>query len=332
VTASDTLPSHCECQHLTKFVLGLWLRGPWTQAQLLEFQLALLVEFMHRARVPLELTHKTVITPAQWVDSRLQPPDGRALLRHATVADAWRAWAPEVAAAVALVSPGDIVSDVAVTKEVFRAAHFQFTYSSISFVFRALWTLSGHGPYRFDVRTPELVSLLRTAAIRDNAARIKDPNFMVPVDDVELYRMAASHAMRPFRAEALETARGLLAGAYATASAAVHGAGHPPTLFLPDYVRRFEGVYRADLRGRYAVQANGLSGVACCIPTCPHFLVPLASSPAQDALHPRLRDHLESVGVVPGLHKVCRAIRRGRTVGAFTDKRLCGRPCRCCGT
>jgi hypothetical protein len=279
VTASEALPYHCKCQHLTKFVFGLWLRGPWTQAQLVEFQLALLVEFMHRARIPLELKHTPVTTPAEWVNAHVTLPPPAELLRHATAEEAWKAWARRMAPALALVRASDIIKDIAVTREVFRTRHWQFTYSAIAVMFRALWTLSGHGPYRFDVGTHALVSLLRTAAIGDNLARISDPCFSTPVEDPELYRMAAS--------------------------AAVHGAKHPPTLFLPDYVRRFEQAYRADIRTRYAVLPSGLSAVACCIPTCPHYLVPLsAGAGAHPGLHPRLRTHLDSVSVVPGLHKV----------------------------
>ncbi len=313
VTASEALPAHCKCQHLTKFVFGLWLRGGWTQAQLVEFQLALLVEFMHRAKVPLECRFKSGATPGRWVDAHLPPPDSRELLRHATRDDAWRAWAPQVAAAAALVPPTDIVTDITVTRDVFKAKHFQFTYTSISLVFRSLWVLSGQGPYRFDMDTHGLVSLMRTAAIPDNAVRAADPSFTIPVDDAELYRIAATRPIRAFRAGVLDAARADLEEAYASASAAIHGAQLPPTLFLPDYVRRFEGAYRADLRGRYALQPNGLSTVACCIPTCPHYLRPLDTRtapprPSSGAVHPRLRTHLESVAAVPGLHKVCSVV------------------------
>jgi hypothetical protein len=298
VTASATLPAHCKCQHLTKFVFGLWLGGSagWTQAQLLEFQLALLVEFLHRARVPLELKHTAVITPAQWADAHVVVPGGAELLLHATGGEAWKAWCGGLRAQLELVTPTDIIRDVAVTGEAFKARHFQFTYAAIAVVFRSLWALSGHRPYRFDVGTHALVSLLRTSAIADNAARIADPSFAAPVDDRELYAIAGTAPVRAFRAQALETARARFAAAYASASAAVHGGSHPPTLFLPDYVRRFDQAYRTDLRARYAPHASGLSAVACCIPTCPHYLVPLSRG--------RLRAHLDSVSVVPGLHKV----------------------------
>ena len=305
MTTSEALPYHCKCQHLTKFVFGLWLRGPWTQAQLLEFQLAFLVEFMHRARITLELKHTPVTTPEEWVSAHVALPPPAELLRHATAEEAWKAWARSMAPALALVRASDIIKDIAVTREVFRARHWQFSYSTIAIVFRALWTLSGHGPYRFDAGTHALVSLLRTAAIGDNLARISDPCFSTPVEDPELYRMAASIAVPAFRAGVLGAAKALLVEAYATASAAVHGAKHPPTLFLPDYVRRFEQTYRADIQTRYAVLPSGLSAVACCIPTCPHYLVPLsAGAGAHPGLHPRLRTHLDSVRVVPGLHKV----------------------------
>jgi hypothetical protein len=320
-TESPALPRHCKCPHLTKFIFAVWLVGetkPWTGAQLQNFQLALLVEFMHRAGVTLQLRHTLRITPQQWLDENVATPRGEWFLRHATVEDAQNAWARKIEGFLQHVPSSDVIKNVAVAQNVFKARHMQFTYSGIVFMFRSLWALSGVAPYRFSTTTLDLVPLLRSAAIHDNATRVSDPCFATAIEEAELHRLAAGPAIRAFRAGVLEAASAIVAAKYAGASVGVHGGALAgvPTLFLPDYMDTFERVYRADLRGRFAVQENGLSGVACCIPACSHYLVPLGTPRAQ-GIHPRLRSHIGSAAAVPGLHKVPPAHRHTRGHGIF---------------
>jgi hypothetical protein len=305
-TASDALPSHCKCQHLTKFVFALWLGGPWTQEQLTAFHRPFLVEFMHRARATLELEHSALLTPRQWVvDNVTLSP---LLLRHVTPEEAWRAWGHSLGPLVESIQSVDVIKSIRVSPRVAMASHLQFTFPSIDAVFRSLAALSGVEPVPLEGFTQDpcvMVPLLRAAAVGDNAARSALPlTQLLPLTQPELHRLTATTTIRAFRAGVLDSAKTFMIKAFTAASSAIHSAAVAPTLFLPAYVARFEQTYCADLRAHFAIQPNGLSAVACCIPTCPNYLVPLAEPPRAPGLHPRLRSHLDSCSVVPGLHKV----------------------------
>ena len=257
---------------------------------------------MHRARTALELEHSFATTPDQWVVDHISQTTAN--LRHATVEEAWKAWGGTLAPLVESIQPTDIIKDIGISPNVLLARHFQFTFAAIDAVFSSLGL--DPGSLVDFVKDPcVMVPLLNAASNGDNAARNALPlSQLLPLSQPELHRVASTAVVRTFRVDVLNRARAFMAKAYANASAAIHGAAKAPTLFLPAYVARFEQTYCADLRARFAVRPSGLSAVACCIPTCPHYLVPLAPDARAPGLHPRLRAHLDSATVVPGLHKV----------------------------
>lgn len=124
VTASDQLPAHCRCPHLTKYVFALWYAGAWTAPELRRRQLGLLVELFHRAGRTLAWSCPLQLQPGQWLELRA-PPRGD-VLRHATLSEAQRARRAELEAALAVAPPGSLFAAVVLDEDaVGRVRHFQ---------------------------------------------------------------------------------------------------------------------------------------------------------------------------------------------------------------
>lgn len=314
VTASDALPGWCRCPHLTKYVFALWLCGeeaPWTAPQLRERQLGLLVELFHRAGQGLAWRAERRIQPADWLAAELPP--GEEVLWMPTPKLARDVRLASITHALSVAPLDSLLSHAGLDHaKIQAAAHFQFTLASATAMVRGLAQLSGLAADGWDLSAERLASVLAAAEVRDNLRRARDPRFALAMDFSEYFRRAAGPALGEFTREALAAGRDELAVLYPLEAAALH-TGAVPTPLPPEHVATYLATHGVDLGELLGLAPTGLSTVACCVPTCPHYLRPLGrprrGPNGAFALHPRLRDHLDAAGAVPGLHKAAHALQ-----------------------
>lgn len=332
VTASDALPPHCRCPHLTKYVFGLWLAGGWTREDLRRRQLALLVELFHRAQQPLAWHCQPAHQPRAWLTARA-PLDLGAALQHLTLGQARRARLAEVTRALDAAPRGDLVGEVLLdTEAVYGAQHFQvgsafisllilpmpncqspppppqFSLLSVGAMFQGLAAAGSVAGFSADLSQLRLAGLLRVAGEVDNLRRAMDPRYSRAMDTDEFLRRGSKTALAGFRGAVLRIACEELDAAYPPAMAAAHGSPLATT-FPPEHVAQFRLRHGVDLEAVYGLTPAGLPTVACCLPGCPHYLRPLGPPRPGKRLHARLRDHLSPVAVVPALHKTVQSLR-----------------------
>jgi len=314
VTAAPALPGWCRCPHLTKYVFGLWLSGTaarWSAPELRKRQLALLVELFHRAgqRPAWRATRRR--TPEEWLRAECPLPD--AVLGLPTPDQARDVRLAGVTHALAIAPRVSLFADFGLDHApVQGAACFQFTLASATAMVRGLARLSGLATDCWDLAPARLASVLEAAEVPDNLRRAADARYALALAPADYDRRATAAALRDFTREALEAARSELAVRYPLAAAAAHYSS-VPTPLPAEHVAAYRSGHGVDLAEALGLAPTGLSTVACCVPSCPHYLRPLGrprrGPSGQFALHPRLRAHLDAAGAVPGLHKTAHALQ-----------------------
>jgi hypothetical protein len=201
----------------------------------------------------------------------------------------------------------------------------QFSVASVEAMFRGLGALCGAHGFRPETSPDRLAALLSVAEESCNLKRSADPRYARVMPPEEVLSRGAREGTSEFRRAVLAAESAALAQAYAAASVVAHGVG-PATVFFPEFVARFGARHGVDLGAIYGLSAAGLPTTACCLPGCPLYLRPLGR-PRGAGLHPRLRAHLEPVGVVPALHKTIQSLRQAAALerAAVDDVLGCAR-------
>ena len=323
--AKDAYRKFLKCEHLTKFVLGLFLlvTGPHADRavvyrELPRYRLALFTELFHRMKVPLQFQMGAVgLTAAQWFEQQVRLPSPKELV----------AAYPSLKQARAALVPGFIKSSAGVTladlgctvklhddtvRQAFSGAHFQFHAEMVDRVMNSLGTLYSlsPAPVGFSIfNEPELLArVLHTAQIKDNGKRAAALSFDLPMGKEEMERLGGAQAISSFRRDALRLWSGRLEEAYIHGTTAVHAGA--PRVFPSEHLDEFYTLYGVDLREELHLTSSGLSTTRCCFRACPHYLQPLGEPKLNKVkggekyvMSGGLVRHLQYVGGLPGIHK-----------------------------
>jgi hypothetical protein len=325
VASGDWLPTGISCPHLTKHVFAMWLliadmRVKFTKETLIERHCSFLVEFFNRAKVGLEWKKQPpLIHENDWTDENVPiPEDPMACSPY--LATALSAYGKALDEALRSVKAVDVLAppelDMAA---VMSARHFQFGVESIGRTFATLARLCGVVDYDPDflANSPlRLARLLRIAAMGDNLSRSATyPG--APLSEPGFFQLGSQKALKEFKEAVAESGRSRFKFKFELRMFHTH---QGPAKTIPaTHVETFKARWGVDLGAKLCIRKCGLSAVACTSPNCPYFLQRLdaADPTAKDGAGSKLRLHIGSVSIVPGLH---RAVQVLLEEGRFEDE------------
>ena len=325
VPSGDWLPTGISCPHLTKHVFAMWLliadmRVKFTKETLIERHCSFLVEFFNRAKVGLEWKKQPpLIHENDWTDENVPiPADPMACSPY--LATALSAYGKALDEALRSVKAVDVLAppelDMAA---VMSARHFQFGVESIGRTFATLARLCGVVDYDPDflANSPlRLARLLRIAAMGDNLSRSATyPG--APLSEPGFFQLGSQKALKEFKEAVAESGRSRFKFKFELRMFHTH---QGPAKTIPaTHVETFKARWGVDLGAKLCIRKCGLSAVACTSPNCPYFLQRLdaADPTAKDGAGSKLRLHIGSVSIVPGLH---RAVQVLLEEGRFEDE------------
>jgi hypothetical protein len=325
VASGDWLPTGISCPHLTKHVFAMWLliadmRVKFTKETLIERHCSFLVEFFNRAKVGLEWKKQPpLIHENDWTDENVPiPADPMACSPY--LATALSAYGKALDEALRSVKAVDVLAppelDMAA---VMSARHFQFGVESIGRPFATLARLCGVVDYDPDflANSPlRLARLLRIAAMGDNLSRSATyPG--APLSEPGFFQLGSQKALKEFKEAVAESGRSRFKFKFELRMFHTH---QGPAKTIPaTHVETFKARWGVDLGAKLCIRKCGLSAVACTSPNCPYFLQRLdaADPTAKDGAGSKLRLHIGSVSIVPGLH---RAVQVLLEEGRFEDE------------
>ena len=323
--ANDKDRKFLKCEHLTKFVLGLFLLTSGSNEdramvarELPRYRLALFTELYHRMKVPLQFKLGQVgLTAAQWFERQVRLPSPAELVAaYPCLKEARAALVADFIKSSAKVTLADLGCAVELhddtVRQAFSTAHFQFHAEMVDRVMDALGTLAAGTPPAagFSIfGEPELlVRVLHTAQVKDNAKRSAVLYFDQPATALDTERWGGAQAISSFRRDAQQLWDGRLEETFIKGVTVAHAG--VPRPFPVTYIDEFYVLYGVDLREELALTRSGLFTTRCCFRGCPHYLKPLgepklnkvAGGEKYVMAGPLVR-HLQYVGRIPGIHK-----------------------------
>lgn len=316
VTSGDWLPPGICCPHLTKPVFGMWLLVAdmgvkFTKETLAARHCSFLVEFFSRAKLGLVWKKQGwLIHENDWINEHVPLPADPASCSP-FLPTALSAYAKVLDEALRHVKAEDVLHppelDMAA---VMSARHFQFGVESIGRTFAALARLCGVEDYdaEYFANSPlRLARILRVASIGDNLTR-SATHTGPPISEAEFCKLGTGKALKEFRDAAAESGRSKFKFKFEHRMFYAH---RGPAKTIPAaHVDVFKARWGIDLGAKLCIRKCGLSAVACTSPECPYFLQRLdaADPTAEDGVGSKLRLHIASVSVVPGLHRAVQVL------------------------
>mmetsp|Transcript_38049 Transcript_38049/g.78070 ORF Transcript_38049/g.78070 Transcript_38049/m.78070 type:complete len:976 (-) Transcript_38049:168-3095(-) len=289
VTESDSLPKHIKCEHLSKFILALYVlirQGKaLTTAQLLERMRACMVEMVGRGdggSIYSHVKEKKAYTPEEIL---AQVPTGEALkaftaheaakLFEATAAGMFKT--TELCSVTELETPADI-----------PVTCMGFSRASLSAIFARLNSLAGNPPSdEFELpNTGERLSILAHGLAHSSFDRnITHPE--VPECAPSSLRAGLERA---YASVVLSQAEAFITPLFLQAFDQCH---EQSVKLPPQYCAQYTAETGRDVALDFSVsEESWLSNVACSCPRCPNFMRRMAA-PAQTAEgKPRICDAL----------------------------------------
>jgi hypothetical protein len=208
VTRSDALPAECACEHLTKFVLAVYVlvregRG-FSEDELLARMRAAIVETVGRSASASgrRLLDSFAAVPLHGAGALLERVPRAEALAAYTEAGAVREFQGRVEAAVRADRPECGLARVDGPEDI-REAHFQFSRPALSRVFASLSQLAGHGAGgagRFDLPDRgERLALLQQGFVAGSHARHAAPGPPPPLDEAAVRAALVQRHVRAVR-------------------------------------------------------------------------------------------------------------------------------------
>jgi hypothetical protein len=316
VTSGDWLPPGICCQHLTKHVFAMWLliadmRVKFTKEALVERHCSFLVEFFNRAKVGLEWKKKApLIHENDWIDANVPIPDDP-MACSPFLATALSAYGKTLDEALRSVEGEDVLPPPELDMAALMSArHFQFSMESIGRTFATLARLCGVEDYdaAFPANAPlRLARLLSIASLSDNLSRSATyPG--APLAEPSFFQLGNRKALREFKEAVAESGRSRFKFKFELRM--FHAHLGPAKTIPATHVETFKARWGIDLDAKLCIRKCGLSAVACTSPDCPYFLQRLdaADPTTKDGVGSKLRLHIASISVVPGLHRAVQVL------------------------
>jgi hypothetical protein len=316
VTSGDWLPAGISCPHLTKPVFGTYLlvadmRVKFTKEALIDRHCSFLVEFFSRAKIGLVWKQKSPLVKVfDWLDDNMPLP-ADPLLCSPYMATALSAYGKTLDEALRGVKAEDVLPppelDMAAVMSV---RHFQFGVESIGVTFANIARLCGIEDYdpAFPANSPGMLArLLKVASIGDNLVR-SATHVGLGMPDAEFFKMGTAEALKEYRADLAKTGRLRFQHKYEHCMFSAH---QEVARSIPQaHIDAFKARWGVDLGAKLCIRKCGLSAVACTNPRCPYFLQRLdaADPPTKDGVGAKLRLHIASASIVPGLHRAVQVL------------------------
>lgn len=305
VTSSDELPSEFTCEHLTKFIMAIYvlMRGGhrFTKEDLLVRMYAAMAEMVGRSEGTKDKTLNFNAAPCSEVHDLLVTVPVEKALEAFTLSDAVKEFQSAVNKVITVENPMCALGAVVLPTDI-QNTYFQFSRESLSAIFSSLYIISGGTDGLDAFSVPDLLqraAIVQHGSIGSSFDRnVLDPDIK-PVDVSAIRESLCRKHVRTVR----DAAAGYVTATYTKMMEETHDLA---TIIPRSYTEKYAEETGRNVEDFLNIGPSRLPLNACSCLRCPHFLVPKGKKVVTQDGKPRISDelqaHLSVFKPVAGMH------------------------------